>query len=365
MEVDRRLVSPNTGGSPVVGRVNSSTSSGAVTLQMVADLASVHVGTASRALNPETRFRVKDSTVRRVASAATKLGYTPNSAARGLRTRRSYTVGVLVPDLTNPLFPPLVRGIENVLAEAGYVALVSNTDNDIERERVLYKAMRGRQSDGFIFATALRDHPLLVAAESDGVPIVLVQRVTDPVTLPAVVADDRAGVAAAVGHLVGLGHRRIAHLAGPGNTSPGLVRLRGYREAVAHHELPTGPELVRECASFTEEAGRQAMADLLTSSRDFSAVLAANDLVALGAIDQLRESGLACPQDVSVVGFNDMLFANRFDPTLTTVHVPFYEIGTEAAHMLLDQLGGSKTMRKTMSLPTTLKVRGSTGPVKA
>jgi len=105
------------------------------------------------------------------------------------------------------------------------------------------------------------------------------------------------------------------------------------------------------------------MADLLSSSRDFSAVLAANDLIALGAIDQLRESGLACPQDRPVVGFNDMLFANRFNPTLTTVHVPFYEIGTEAAHMLLDQLGGSKTMRKTMSLPTTLKVRGSSGPV--
>ncbi len=349
----------------MVGKVSSPTPSGPVTLQMVADLASVHVGTASRALNPETRFRVKDSTVRRVTSAATKLGYTPNSAARGLRTRRSYTVGVLVSDLTNPLFPLLVRGIETVLADVGYVALVSNTDNDIERERLLYKAMRGRQSDGFIFATARRDHPLLVEAERDGVPIVLVQRVTDPVTLPAVVADDRAGIADAIRHLVGLGHRRIAHLAGPTDTSPGHVRLRGYQEALLHHELATGPELVRECASFTEEAGQLAMADLLSATRDFTAVLAANDLVALGAIGQLRESGLSCPDDVSVVGFNDMLFADRFNPTLTTVHVPFYDIGTEAAHMLLGQLDGSKTTRKTMSLPTTLKVRGSSGVVKA
>lgn len=344
-------------------RLGSPGSDSPVTLQEVANLAGVHVGTASRALNAETRELVKDSTARKVLSAAKKLGYTPNSAARGLRTKRSYIVGVLVPDLVNPLFPPLVRGIEDVLASAGYVALVSNTDNDTDRERVLYDAMRGRQSDGFIFATALRDHPILDEAERDGIPTVLVQRVTDPVTLPAVVSDDRAGVADAVAHLVELGHRRIAHLAGPTTTSPGDIRMRGYYEALARHDLARDAALVRECHGFTEEAGREAMADLLDSGGDLTAVVAANDLIALGAIDQLRQRGLECPDDVSVVGFNDMPFADRFDPALTTVSVQYYELGAEGARMLLEQLQTSTAVRKTLTLPTRLVIRGSSAPV--
>src|SRR3954464_9143185 len=154
----------------------SNTDGGRVTLREVADVAGVHPGTASRALNAETRALVNQETARRVLRAADELGYRPNPIARGLKTNRSYTIGVLIPDLMNPLFPPILRGIEDRLEEAGYTALVANTDNDPERELFDCQAMRARQVDGIIAATARRDHRLLDEVMAAGLDLVLVNR---------------------------------------------------------------------------------------------------------------------------------------------------------------------------------------------
>lgn len=331
-----------------------------VTLREVAELAGVNPATASRVLNPGTRHLVRPETARRVEAAARKLGYEPNRVARSLRTRRSYSVGVVIPDLMNPLFPPIVRGIEDTLAPAGYTALLTSTDGDPSRERTMFDALRGRQVDGFIMATAASRESLVGEVVEDSLPVVLVNRTLDKAGVFAVVPDDRRGIRQAVDHLVELGHRRIGHVAAPQTTSTGLLRCQGFREAAAAHGLDGG--MITYASAFAEEAGVQAARKLLSSWPDCTAVVAGNDLIALGVYRAAAEAGRTCPDDLSVVGFNDMPFADKFAPPLTSVHVPMYELGSRAAELLLERLRSASAVPRTLLLETRLVVRGSTAP---
>src|SRR3954464_14743058 len=211
---------------------NGAVRSTSVTLRDVARAANVHPGTVSRALNAQTRRLVNEETAERVMRAAAELGYRPNPIARGLKTKRSFTVGVLLPALTNPLFPPIVRGIEDRLGAAGYTSLIANTDNDPDRERQDFDAMRARQVDGFITATPRLDRDFQSETEGVEQPIVLVNRRLEDESLPAVTADDYEGARLAVEHVAALGHRRIAHLGGPQAVSTGRQRRRGFVEAM-------------------------------------------------------------------------------------------------------------------------------------
>jgi LacI family transcriptional regulator len=333
-----------------------------VTIRDVARVAQVHPGTVSRALNEETRMLVNQDTADRVLRAAEQLGYRPNRIARGLKTNRSYTVGVLIPDITNPLFPPILRGIEDRLDEAGYTSVVVNTDNDPERERSHLEAMRARRVDGFISATARLDRELLADVAAGGAPLVLVNRSLEDGSVPAVTVDEQRGIGLAVDHVAALGHRRIGHVAGPQNLSTGHRRHLGFLEAMRAIGLDAPLEYVRYCQSFTEEEGARVCAELLDSTDDLTAIVAANDLLALGCYDALEERGLDCPRDISVVGFNDMPFVGRLRPPLTTVRVPQREIGTVAAELLLEQLGDESVPVREILLEPTLIVRGSTAP---
>jgi LacI family transcriptional regulator len=333
------------------------------TLRDVARIAGVHPGTVSRALNPATEALVRDETVERVRRVAEQLGYRPNPLARGLKTNRSFTVGVIVPDIQNPLFPPIIRGLDDRLGEAGYTPLIANTDNDPERERVDFEAMRARAVDGFITATARLDHELLDEIAALGVPLVLVNRGLEDGELPSATADDRAGVRLAVEHLVALGHRRIAHLAGPQGVSTGLRRFEGFREAMKAAGLD--PSLVRVSRAFTEPEGARLCEELLAGGTPVTGIVAGNDLMALGCYDVFAALAVECPRDLSVVGFNDMPFAARFAPPLTTVRIPHYEIGVAAAQLLLDILNGENAGPAEVVLPAELVVRGSTAPPQA
>jgi LacI family transcriptional regulator len=329
-----------------------------LTLRDVAKRVGIHPATASRALNASTRHLVSAETATRVTEAAREMGYTPNSIARSLKTSRSMTVGVILPDLTNPLFPPIVRGIEDALLPAGFTALLANTDNDPERARAVVDALRLRQVDGWISAVATLHDPHL---DGSGMPMVLLNRQDEEGT-PAVVGDDRDGIAQAVAHLVRLGHRRIAYVAGPQALSTGRARHRAYREVMASRRLACGPVLVRFGESFTEVEGARALRSLLDDGVEFTAVLAGNDLMALGCYDALAERGLRCPEDLSVIGFNDMTFADKFAPPLTSVGIPHHEMGRRAAEQLLALLSGDADGPALTVLPAQLVVRSSTGP---
>jgi LacI family transcriptional regulator len=332
------------------------------TLRDVAEAASVHVATASRALNPDTRSLVSSTTAERVLQAAKALDYRPNPIARSLRTARTDTVGLVIPDLTNPLVPPMVRGVADVLAPAGYDAWIVNTDNDPDREIAQIESLRDRQVDGLIVATARLEHPWLEQLHDDGVRIVLANRLLGAGRIPSVTADNAAGSALAVEHLARLGHTRIAHVSGPQTLSTGLVRRRGYLQAIRDHGLPLDPDLLVTCTAWTEQEGARAVGDLLDRGVEFTAVVAGHDRVALGAYDALAARDLSCPEDVSVVGFNDMPFMDKMRPALTTVRVAHYEIGAEAARLLLDAFADPDRPARGVLLQPTLVIRSSTAP---
>ena len=333
-----------------------------VTIRDVARLAEVHPGTVSRALNKQTRALVNEETAARVLRAADELGYRPNPIARGLKTNRSFTVGVLIPDLNNPLFPPIVRGIEDRLGPAGYTPLLVNTDNDPSRERSHVEAMLARQVDGLIAATARLDVELLADAAAGGMPLVLVNRSFEDGSVAAVTVDDRKGIGLAVEHVAGLGHRRIGHVAGPQNVSTGHRRYVGFLAAMAEAGLDVPPERVGFSAAFTETEGAQACAAVLAARPRVTGIVAANDRLAMGCYDTLAAEGLRCPEDVSIVGFNDMPFIDRLRPPLTSVRVPQREIGTTAADLLLALLSDAAEPAREILLNPTLVVRGSTAP---
>ena len=333
---------------------------GAVTLRDVARVAGVHPATVSRALNEETRGLVNAETARRVLKAAEELGYQPNPIARGLKTNRSYTIGVLIPDLTNPLFPPILRGIEDRLETGGYTPLTANTDNDPERELLDAQTMRSRQVDGIIAATARRDHQLHDALLDAGIGLVLVNRRQEDLPVSSATADDRLGMRLAVEHLLSLGHTRIAHLAGPLDYSTGLDRHESFFETMRGAGIEPDPDLVLLAEAFREPDGARLCGQLLDEGREFTAIAAANDLLALGCYDALAERGVRCPEDVSIVGFNDMPFAARFSPPLTTINIPHYEIGTAAAELMLERLLAPDAEPREVRLEPHLVVREST-----
>jgi LacI family transcriptional regulator len=332
----------------------------AVTLKDVARQAGVHPATASRALNPETRLLVSEETANRVLAAAADLGYRPNAVARSLRTRRSYTIGVLIPDLNNPLFPPIVRGLEDRLGADGYVALIGNTDGDDARERKVFEQMRARHVDGYVLATAHLRSPLLAEAARAGLPVVLVNRIAENHSFPAVTVDNERGVRMAISHLTSLGHKHIACIAGPQDVSTGHARYLGFQAAIAAAGLELRPDRVAFASSFSIEEGLRCARQILATDSGCTALAAANDMLAVGCYLAMDEAGLSCPADISVVGFNDMPFISMLRPPLTTVSFPHYQVGTEAAQLLLERLNAGAGLVKVLYLAPELVIRGST-----
>lgn len=328
------------------------------TLADVARRAGVHTATASRALNPLTRDLLNAKTVRRVVAAAAAIGYAPNVIARSLRTARTRSVGVLIPDLTNPIFPPMVRGIHDALRDDSHTALLADTDNDDGKEADAVAALQQRHVDGLLVATARRKHELLEQLLAANIPMVAISRSLETPAMAAVVADDATGISGAFTHLHELGHRRIGHLAGPRSMSTGMDRARAFDYSARSAELGDSCPTI-DCARYTIDSGADAMERLLADHPTVTAVVAGNDLIALGAIATLRRHGRRCPEDVSVVGFNDMPYLELMNPALTSVRVSHYDLGFEAARMLVEMLRRPSASRR-LVLPTELIVRDST-----
>ncbi len=330
----------------------------AANLKDVAKLAGVHPATASRALNERTASMLSPETVERVREAADELGYRANHLARSLKTRRSRTIGMLVPDITNPFFPGMVRGAEDALHESGYTLVLADTDNDPDEERRHRDVMLDRQVEGLLLATARRRDTVIDELAAAEVPFVLVNRTVDRGRVAAVIPDDHAGMMLAVDHLHDLGHRTIAHLAGPSSTSSGARRSAGFLAAMSALELKPGP--LAEAAGFTIEAGRAVAAELFAEEHGTTAVVAANDLIAIGVLDAASGLGLSCPADFSLVGFNDMSFVDRLQPPLTTARIDQYAQGLRAGRLLLALIEDPGIPRETVMITPELVVRGST-----
>jgi LacI family transcriptional regulator len=329
------------------------------TIADVARIAGVHASTVSRALNPATRGMVTEAVALRVAEAAQRLGWRPSALAAGLRTRRSRTIGILVPDLVNPIFPPIVRAAETLLAAQGYATLVANTDNDPAREELLINRMAEHLVDGLMLASAAAGSRAVELCARWRIPVVLINRRLPGAACSAVTNDDRHGIGLAVAHLLALGHRRIAHLAGPPGVSTAIDRRDGFRAALRAAGLDDTQAPVVEAVAYTRDAGRAAMARLLAGP-GFTAVAVANDMLCLGVYDAMREAGRRVGGGISVTGFNDMPFVDLIDPPLTTIRIQHAAIGRDAAETLLAEIAGPGGAWRDIRLVPELVIRAST-----
>ena len=328
----------------------------------VASRVGVHPSTVSRVLNPATRSMVSDQLARKIMRVAEELGYRRNPLAAGLKTQRTYTVGIVLPDITNPVFPPMVRGAEHTLGGEGYTAILADSGGRRRSERTILENMKTRRVDGLIIAAARRKDPIVDECVELGIPLVLVNRTVDKHNVAAVINDDELGIELALEHLQALGHRRVAYVGGPQSTSTGYVRYRTFIRSSKRLGLNVDRELVVNARDYTEAAGQRAFKRILERTEDFTAVLAANDLLALGCYDGMRACGLECPDDISVTGFNDMPFVDRFDPPLTTLHIPLDDLGVQAAQLLLERIRQPDAPVKQLRLEPRIVVRGSTAP---
>lgn len=331
-----------------------------ITIIDVAKAASVHPSTVSRVLNARADLAVLPETRARVIAAAKRLGYRPSQLARSLRMQRTFTLGMLISNLTNPLFPPIIKAVDDTGLKHGYNLVLCNTEDKSDREANYLRVLGERHVDGLLIASSFTVETTLAGLRREHFPFVLVNRGARRSDDLSVQPDNAGGMAQAVRHLVELGHRRIGIVAGPQSTTTGHDRLEGGRAALRRHRIRLEDELVAVAEGFAEENGYQAARRLLRASEPPTGVLCANDLIALGTQRAARELGLDVPGDLSIVGFNDIPLADLLNPPLTTVHVPMHEMGVRAATLLIRVIEGAPIERRREVLETELIVRGST-----
>lgn len=332
---------------------------GRATIVDVASEAGVHPSTVSRVLSGHPGSTIRPATRERVLAAADRLGYTPSALARSLRLQRTLTLGMLVPDITNPFFSSIIKGAEDAARQRGYNLILCNSEDEPQREATYLRLLRERQVDGLLIASSQMADDTIAELREEAFPFVLLNRATRRAEDLAVVVDNHAAAVEVVAHLAALGHRRIGHIAGPQNTTTGVDRREGYRAGVLAHDVADEPELVVEAVAFSEEAGHQALGIMLAGRARPTAVFAANDLIAIGMLQRLREIGAHIPGDLSIVGFNDIPLAGLLEPALTTVRVPQLEMGVAGAHLLIDRLEGRPIGAVRLTLPTELVIRAS------
>jgi LacI family transcriptional regulator len=310
------------------------------TIRDVARLANVSVTTVSNVLNSPDK--VSPELLARVHQAVEQLGYAPHAAARSLRKRSSGLLGLVVGDITNPFFTELFEAIELAAAERGFSVVLCNSNERAEREEVHLKMLRSQRIDGLILAptgtVSMNRVALLAALE---IPIVLVDRAMEGLGYDAVILNNHRAAYEATSHAIGCGHRRIALINGPTAVRTAADRLQGYREALLAAGLAFDPQLVRE-AGFREHLAYVAAIELLRGASRPTAIFTANNLMTIGAIRAIAECGLNCPGDISLIGIDDLPWAEAVSPRLTMVAQPVRTMGETALEFLAQRIAGTR-----------------------
>jgi len=326
------------------------------TIWDVARRAGVSPSTVSRILTGTTP--VSAAKQEKVRQAIRRLGFRPNAVARSLKQRRSYTIGLLIPDITNPYFAEAAKGVEEAAHRGGFAVLLCDSENELAREARYLELLRERQVDGLIYVTA--GDAVHLRRSWQGLPLVVMDREIPGLAADSVTTDNERGAYEITGFLLQQGHRRIAFLAGPRALTPARLRLRGYRRALRAFKVPADPGLIKY-ADFTVEGGRKTMQALLDATSRPTAVAASDDVMALGAVQAIEDAGLRVPADISVAGFDDIPVAALVRPPLTTVAQPVRRMGEVAVELLLAQLNSRRNDHRRILLEPRLVVRGSVG----
>lgn len=334
------------------------------TLQEIAQRLGLSPTTVSRALNGQARqYRISPQTEKAVKDFARSQGFVPSQLARGLRLKKTLSIGLVIPDISNPFFAGIARQVALGARRHGYSVVLCDSQEDLELEIQAIDLLRSRQVDGVVVCPVGQSADHLLQLRKSGLPIVLADRVFPELPLPYVSSDNLAGAKEATELLIRNGHRRIAGLQGLRGTSPNEFRLRGFQQAMAEHRLPVDRTLVVG-NSFQEEGGYRETRRLLRKSRSVTAILAFSNLIALGAIRALAEAKLAIPEAISLVAFDDQPYADYLATPLTTVTQAYSEMGQVAANLLFDEIRAPQARPQGILLPTTLVVRRSVKTVK-
>lgn len=339
------------------------------TIRDVAKLAGVSLSTASRALN-NPDYPVDPHLRQKVRDAADKLEYVPNFMAQSLRREGSRDIGLVIPNVSNPFYLQTMLGINDVLAQRSYQMILCNTMRNAGQERAYLRQLYERQTRGIIISTVDASSEVVKDYARRGMKFVLLDQLPDGVESPGIHFDSRAGARMAAEYLISQGHRRIAFATMPMTRWTRVEMHKGYRDALLMASLAYDPALVfefdRDATALNDDpelqAGHNIAARFLADGCPATAIMCNNDMVAIGVIQSLLRGGIRVPEQVSVMGFDDIPFASAFLPALTTIHCPAAETGRLAALMLLDILGNN-TMSVSMNLTPSLVIRESVRPV--
>ena len=326
------------------------------TIKDVARLAGVSIATVSRIVNQHDS--VSEKLERRVNDAIGKLKYRPNALAQALKRNESHSMGLIIPDIENPYFPALVRGVEDAANQQDFAVILCNTDGQLKKERQYIDFLLEKRVDGILFTGNNDCAEIHAVLQEIDVPLILLDRLLD-VSVDAVVNDNRIGAFWAVEHLIRGGCRKIACIGGPTGLSTSRDRFQGYCEALSANHIVFEDGLYFE-GNFTFDGGWAAASSFLSRKMDFDGIFAANDMMAIGAIELLVSRGIHAPGDIAVAGFDDIPLAAWYKPALTTVRQPVYSMGQYAVQMLLERKSMPDLPRREMRLRPELVVRNST-----
>ncbi|MDP4680779.1 MAG: LacI family transcriptional regulator [Cyclobacteriaceae bacterium] len=330
------------------------------TIHDIARELQIDSSTVSRALSDSARVRQKTKDL--VESTAQRLGYQPNNLASNLRKKKSNSIGVIVPRISRHFFSSVIEGIDDIAYAQGYNLVICQSMDEIERERDLIKTLLANQVDGILISISMetKDVEHLVHLEEKGIPMVLFDRIHAGLNSSKVVIDDYEASFQATEHLIINGAKRIAHFTGPKDVSIYADRLNGYTKALEKHKVHFEKELVLT-SRLMEKDGIQCAEDILKLHQIPDGIFVSNDIAAIAAMKFLKAKGFKIPHDIAIVGFSNEPIASVMEPSLTTMDQPGFEIGKQAARILLDQINnpGLKSIRENVTIKSTLIVRES------
>lgn len=327
-----------------------------ITIKDVAKTAGVAISTASYALNGSNK--VSEKTREKILKIAKELNYTPNGVARNLKTKKTGLIGLFVHSINGPFYDKLIKGIQEVINTQKYELIVFCDSG--QKPGTSYNFLSERRVDGaIIISPNIKDQQVLDLTKN-GLPLVVLDRKITEKNLCSVVIDNRKGANEAVNHLVSLGNRKIAFISGPENSFDNQERLKGYIDTLKSNSIEFEDRYILK-GDFTEESGYEVVKKYISENKDIpTAFFSSNDEMAVGAIKALQENSIRVPEDVAIVGFDDIVISSYINPKLTTVRRPMYELGSFSAHMLVTMLSG-KSMNSSLVLSTELIIRESCG----
>jgi len=330
-----------------------------ITIKEIALLANVSTATVSKVVNHKDD-NISEATRQRVLDIIDEYNYVPNRIASSMITKKTNTIGLIIPDITNPFFPEVARGVEDFANKAGYQVVLCNSDNE-PRKEVAYIAMLQEQMvDGIIFTSSSLRKKVSKEFIRMQIPVITVDREIDGLqTRGKITVDNITGAYKGVSYMIERGYKKILHLSGPLTSKPSMDRLEGYKKALAEHDFTFEPALFYE-GNYTSEWGYLGVKSAINDHIDFDGIFCGNDMIAIGAIKGLKECGLRVPEDVGILGFDNIYIASVVTPNLTTVSQPNYQMGYKAAEMLIHMIKYPMTPVSGVELKTELIIREST-----